>query len=134
MKIESEYNGIEHGELCWVWDDDANHPNKCYFMGVVFGTEYPILVVSEKGDFGEYKNTKKIEPKRELKAADLIGWWATNEIITSQLVVWANVNQIAFPNCECRSLDSVGDWRFTKDPFIPLDKWLTLDEVREGLS
>ena len=137
MKIESEYNGIKHGELCWVWDDDESYGNgkEAYFLAYTHDdSEYPIVVVDKDGDHNSYKKAKKIEPKRELKATDLIGWWAKdgNDYV-GPLRVDASEGLIGV-NTIGHKLENCDGWRFTKDPFIPLDKWLTLDEVREGLS
>jgi hypothetical protein len=135
MKIESEYNGIKHGELCWVWDSSEEHAIEAYFMGYRRGgAKYPIVVGLICGGESSYHNAKKIEPKRELKATDLIGWWATNGMIVSPINVWISANKIALTGNAYHSLDQIKDWRFSKDPFIPLALWQTLDEVREGLS
>ena len=35
MKIESEYNGIQHGELCWVWDNNESKGMEAYFLAYI---------------------------------------------------------------------------------------------------
>ena len=146
MKIESSYKGIEYGELCDAWDDYPSDGKEAYFLSYLNddddGLGYPIVVVDECGHLYEYrharkiepKHAKKIEPKRELKATDLIGWWAKdgNDYV-GPLRVDASEGLIGV-NTIGHKLDNCDGWRFTKDPFIPLDQWLTLDQVREGLS
>ena len=137
MKIESEYNGIQHGELCLVWDLDENLALEAYFLGYRGDeAQCPIVVSLRGGGERSFRNAKKIEPKRELKATDLIGWWqmkGSGEVLPVKV---STACDAIFEYEDWVSLDSpsLKSWRFTKDPFIPLDKWLTLDQVREGLS
>ena len=137
MKLESEYNGIKHGELCWVWDAREDLIIEAYFLGRrCDGVRYPVLVLLKCGGVGSYIHAKKIEPKRELQATDLIGWWqmkGSGEVLPVKV---NNSCDAIFEYDDWMSLDSpsLKSWRFSKDPFIPLDQWLTLDQVREGLS
>ena len=136
MKIESEYNGIRHGELCWVWDVREDLSIEAYFLGRrCDGVKYPIVVSLKCGGESSYMHAKKIE-SRELKAADLIGWWQMKESGEVLPVKVSTACDAIFEYDDWMTLDSpsLKSWRFSKDPFIPLDQWMTIDEVREGLS
>ena len=74
------------------------------------------------------------KPKRELKATDLIGWWAKdgNDYV-GPLRVDASEGLIGV-NAIGHKLENCDGWRFTKDPSAPLDQWQTLEEICGGES
>ena len=80
MKIKSEYNGIKHGELCSVWDDEENLALEAYFLAYINDdSEDPIVVVDKYGAHSSYKNAKKIEPIK-LEAEKFLAKWGGKKI------------------------------------------------------
>ena len=71
--------------------------------------------------------------KRELKATDLIGWWATNGLLTGPILVDSGFDKVKI-HVEWWHVRNLETWRFTKDPSTPLDQWQTLEEICGGES
>ena len=90
---------------------------------------YIVLRVSDNWQLWESP-----KPKRELKATDLIGWWAKdgNDYV-GPLRVDASEGLIGV-NTIGHKLENCDGWRFTKDPSAPLDQWQTLEEICGGES
>ena len=72
-----------------------------------------------------------IPEKRELKATDLMGWWAIGDGGTIGPIKINSRGQVMIPRNWWDMWDLTEDWKFNKDPFTPLDQWLTIDQVRE---
>jgi hypothetical protein len=68
MKIESEYNGIQHGELCWVWDNNESKGMEAYFLAYIDNDrEYPIIVSDKygNGNHYDYKHAKPLQTEAD---------------------------------------------------------------------
>ena len=89
---------------------------------------YIVLRVSDNWQLWESP-----KPKRELKATDLIGWWASNGTISGPIRTCSKTNRVNM-NVEWWNMWELGIWSFTKDPFVPLDQWQTLEEICGGES
>jgi hypothetical protein len=66
MKIESEYNGIKHGELCSVWDLDESLALEAYFLGHRGDeAQCPFVVLFRGGGERSFRNAKPIKTEAE---------------------------------------------------------------------
>ena len=136
MKIESEYNGIQHGELCWVWDDNEKTAVQKYFTGYVSDRTYPIKTIDRCDNQDKYKNAKPIQTEVKLDTRRVAGWWCTWEELDEMQYVRevSKDGKSLVLNTKCYASELRSNAVFSKDPMKPLSEWQTLEQICGGES
>ena len=126
MKIESEYNGIQHGELCWVWDNNESKGMEAYFLAYIDNDrEYPIIVSDKygNGNHYDYKHAKPLQTEVKLDTRRVAGWWCTWEELDEMQYVRevSKDGKSLVLNTKCYASELRSNAVFSQDPMKPLD-------------
>ena len=86
---------------------------------------------SYKYQLSDFPYAEPIPEPRELKATDLIGWYCKcHESSVGPVLVMEDCISTSAVHWHKLDNSKLKYWRFTKDPFLPLDQWLNLSEVK----